>query len=91
VVPFDVKSTSEKSHDIVSSDPRIFSHRNLNSPKYFEIDSALYSKDHSELYLFVVHLFTANCVVKYLKNFLRYGPFQSLVEGKGSYWGGGGG
>jgi hypothetical protein len=53
MVSFDEKSTSQKSHGIVSSDPRIFSYKDLDLPKYsnFEIDSALYTMDHSELSL----------------------------------------
>jgi hypothetical protein len=51
VVSFDEKSTCKKSHDFVPSDPRIFSHKGLDSLKYsnFEIDWALYTK--AEFYL----------------------------------------
>jgi hypothetical protein len=46
MVSFDEKSTCENSHDIVPSDPRIFSHKGLDLPKYsnFEIVWALYIK-----------------------------------------------
>jgi hypothetical protein len=40
MVSFDEKSTCKKSHDIVPSDPIIFSHKGLDSPNYsnFEVD-----------------------------------------------------